>query len=269
MPKKNAKMSNSFLMLGKFALLTSVIILFVGAVGGDTNPPVVGVKPGDWVIYKVTRLGASNLAWIYPNAVWIKVEVLNVSGTKVMFQEICNNGEDESTVNFTGDFRLRKMIGPLNYFIPANMVPGNVLFTSQTYDSDGSHEISVELTLNDTVERNYCGITREVNQLVWSGIRHGEYASLINFSVKNYWDKTTGFLLETQSQEYYINSDYRTSQPSTFGLTVQDTNLWPVKKHSVSPLLLLVPAVAVPIGLAVAASVVLRSWRRSRKVERS
>jgi hypothetical protein len=236
-------------------LLTSVIILFVGAVGGDINPPATGLKPGDWVIYRVTRLGPSNQAWgPYPDAFWIKVEVLNVSWPTLTFREICNNGGSESTSDFTGDFYTTKIMGPLNYFLAPNLVPGDVLFRDGTF----------EIKLNDTLERNYLGVTREVNHVAWTGTMTDPFiGSPLNYTTYDYWDKTTGFLLEMQMQEYHVK--YGALDLSTFGLTVEDTNLWPVQKQqSPSPMLLLVP-----VGLVVATLAVFELRRRSvRKEER-
>jgi len=93
--------------LAALMLIASVVMLAVVAIGScQLGSCTVGVKAGDWVKYSVTRLGPDTVAWGGPTmkrAVWVNVEVQNVSGTIITARETIHltDGSDSiSTISW-------------------------------------------------------------------------------------------------------------------------------------------------------------------------
>lgn len=229
--------------------------------GGNAEADVIGVKHGDWVKYKVTRLGLS-FAWDYSDAVWVKVEVLEVSGTTVTIREIIHDADGSERVrNSSQDLQSGTMF---SYVIAANLGPGDKIGRTPVYVNN---EIEyVDVTLNDTDYRSYGGVTREVNQLKYSRLLKDDFAPyFINGTLERYWDKCTGFLLESKVQKCYIPILEEGAEgeecSSTYWLEIEDTNMWEMEKPPQQSFPWLA---AIPIGAVIVAAVAVK-LRNSRK----
>jgi hypothetical protein len=249
----------------KIIVTVFVLVLLCGIsncsfVNGETGAVTVGVKPGDWVKYEVSRIGESNEAWIYPDAVWINVTVLNVSGTTVQIREIIHYDDgEESTVDFSGDLK-KGYVFHFAYIIQTNLKPGDKVYDSSVYNNKTDSWVPVQLTLNNTAQEDFGGVTRELNQLKWSLIEYTYPGTAthtrwwVNSTVMYRWDKETGFLVEYELQKRDLGFEeyYETHSPSTFKLEIVDTNLWQMKKpQSFWWMLITIPVGTVAIGVGV------------------
>lgn len=252
-----------------FALIFLVVLLFVGVlavafrVSGEADSAIVGVKPGDWVKYSVTRLG-DNLVWVYSEAVWVKVEVLNVSGTTVTVRETVHDEDgSESIRNFSSNLPVHDY-----YIIAANLGPGDKVDTIPV-ETEINKWVYADLTLNDTDYRSYGGVTREVNLLRWSQ-NDTHFWNMANYTSEICWDKATGFLLEEKFQGYLIGYEewYESHQPSTYKMEIVDTNMWKMEKPPQQPWWWLA---VIPVGavIAVAVTVKLRNNRKKNENEKT
>lgn len=243
-----------------FALLLALLTVSPKVFAQDTiEGDVAGVKTGDWAKYKVTRLGSSR-AW-HPammEAVWVKVEVLNVSGTTVTIRETIHDADGSEWVrNSSRDLQSGTMF---SYIIAANLGPGDKIGRTPVYVNNETEYVDV--TLNDTDYRSYGGVTREVNQLKYSRLWEDDFlpGHFINGTLERYWDKYTGFLLEWKIQKYVIGYE---KYPSTFKLEIEDTNMWEMQKPQQSFLWLL----AIPTGAIIVAAVTIKLRNNRKKNE--
>ncbi|MCK4434872.1 hypothetical protein KAU92_05225, partial [Candidatus Bathyarchaeota archaeon] len=232
--------------------LLSALTVFPIVFAQDT---VVGVNPGDWVRYKVTRLGSS-FAWV-EDAVWIEVEVLNVSDTTVTIGETVHDADGSELVrNFSSDL----LSSPAYYFyiIAANLGSGDKVDTFPMWNE--TKLAYVDITLNDTDYRSYGGVTREVNRLKYSYVK-SFFSDMANFTIEEYWDRSTGFLLEKTYQFYLI--DRKLNLWSMYTLKIEDTNMWEMEKPPQSFLWL----AAIPIGAVIVAAVAVKLRNDKKKNE--
>ena len=219
---------------------------------GQNTADIVGVKAGDWVRYEVVNMGAQTI-WrdLYDNALWIKVEVQNVSATNVAVHETkhLRDGKDRIT---TITYDLQSLDTAPAHFIPSiiislNLEPGDVIEQCDIWTANGNWT-NAQLTLNHTTLRNYSGMTREVNVLEFSQcLPYFEYTA--NLTHKCYWDKETGFMLERIEQMAFLG--YAETYVSKVRLEIADTNLW---EKEVQPFLNNSWSLAI-VGLAVTAAV--------------
>ncbi|MDH5494813.1 MAG: hypothetical protein OEY24_03825 [Candidatus Bathyarchaeota archaeon] len=255
------------LLLLSVALLLSLFMVFPKAFGQTVDEfGVVGVKPGDWVKYKVTQLGAPTI-W-YPgmeDAVLVKVEVLNVSGTRVTIQQTIHDADGSEFVGcyYSGsswDLQNDILYGHLcayrRYIIAANFEPGDKIGEYSVWYEDIREFVYVDLTLNDTDLRSYGEVEREVNRLEFTWLAY-EYPFVRNDTLEKCWDKETGFLLEETRQSYVIGYE---NHPSTFKLEIADTNMWEMQK----PQQLLWLLAAIPVGFIIVA-IVAAKRKNNRK----
>ena len=227
---------------------------------GNAEVGVVGVKPGDWVKYSVTRLG-SNLVWVFEEAVWVKVEVLNVSGSTLTVRETIHDADGREFVRNSSWNLLDR-----SYFrdiIATNLGPGDKIFRTHLFVNE-TESMYVDLTMNDTDYRSYGGVTREVNQLRWTEISPYGW-NMANHTYEMYWDKATGFLLEEKLQGYLIGYEewYETHAPSTYWMEIVDTNMWEMQKPQQSFLWL----AAIPVGAVIVAVVTIKLRNNRKKNE--
>jgi len=241
-----------------FALLLALTV-FPIVLAQDT----VGVKAGDWVKYSITRLG-SDFAWV-ENAVWIKVEVLNVADTTVTIRETIHYDDGSELVrNFSSNLPTHH-----RYIIATNLGPGDKMWETRVWFENWTGYVIVDVTLNDTDYRSYGGVTREANQLTYSSrlLKDAFAPYFINGTLEDYWDKRTGFLLEWKIQEWSIPipEEGATGKgcSSTYKMQIADTNMWEMEKP---PQHLPWWLVAVPVGVVIVAAVAVKV-RNNRKNE--
>jgi len=241
-----------------FVLLLDSLMIFPMVFGQNTDEAdAVGVKAGDWVKYKVVRLGSS-VAWDYSDAVWVKVEVLKVSGTTVTIRETVHDADGSELVR---NFSSNLLSSPAYYFyiIAANLGSGDKVDTFPIWNE--TKLAYVDITLNDTDYRSYGGVTREVNRLKYSYVK-SFFSDMANFTIEEYWDRSTGFLLEKTYQFYLI--DRKLNLWSMYTLKIEDTNMWEMEKPSQQSFLWLA---AIPIGAVIAAAVAVKLRNNKKKNE--
>lgn len=250
--------------------LSSVMLGDVLAFNKTSKRDLVGVKVGDWVKYNVIRTGQS-IAWVPPpmeKAVWVKVEVQNVSDTTVVIHETIYLLDGSSNTR-TFSLDLRKEIRFGSYILAANLNKGDKILADRVVAINSTHLKRVkELSVNATVSRSYDGLTREVNLLKWSYLMPF-FQSMYNFTEEYYWDKKTGFLLERIWQVYTLG--YKNASLSTLQLKIAETNIWKMETGDKSMWNQLWPWVAICFGLAVVAGATIfmrlpRNLRRRTEV---
>jgi len=208
-------------------LFLSLLFVSLSALGQNVSEAeLVGVKVGDWVKYNVIRIGPDSVAWTpspMERAVWIKVEVQNVSGTTVTALEIIHltNGSDSvSTISW--DLQNVNTLWR-HFIIAANLGPGDKVGEYTMWMNETEVFKDVDLVLNDTVSRTYGGVTRDVNVLKFSELV-GYFEYWNNNTLEYYWDRETGFLLERIWQTRY--AELGSTPMSTLKLEIADTNMW-------------------------------------------
>lgn len=214
-----------------------------------------GVKAGDWVLYSVTRLGPDKVAWGGPTmkrAVWVKVEVQNVSETVITARETIHltDGSDSIT---TSSWDLQGVGLWVHSIIATNLGPGDKVGDFTLWVNETGEFKDVELTLNNTVSRSYGGVTREVNVLKFSQLV-GFFEWWNNNTLEYYWDRETGFLLEKIWQTRYV--EVGNTSMSTLRLEIADTNMWEMETEEFSSWQRL--AVAIPVGAIIVAAVTIK-----------
>lgn len=246
--------------ISTFALLLALTV-FPIVLAQDT----VGVKAGDWVLYSVKRLGVSNSAWVYSDAVWIKVEVLNVSGTVVTLRETIHYDDGDEDVSI-GLWDVQCDTRRASYFIATDLMPGDKVGEYPILDYQKNKWVNVDLKLNDTEFRTYGGVTREVNPMKFSFVTpyilYDEHTTW-----ERHWDKHTGFLLEEKITVYLLGSERHneTNPESTYNVEIADTNMWEMETEQSFPWQML--ALAVPVGVIIAVATVKLRNKNKKEVE--
>lgn len=250
------------LTLSLFLLMMFISFLVCGQIVAKADS--IGVKTGDWIKYSVVYVGTSTL-WIdlYEKAVWIRVEVENVSASTVSIRETRHLQEDDDIVR-TLSWNLQGPDAHPIHFIPpiivlANLGPGDVVERCDLWITYGDW-VNVELTLNDTSLEDYGGVTREVNVLEFSQtLPYFEYT--VNLTHRCVWDKETGFLLERVGQITLL--DYEGSSASKATLRVADTNLWKMETGAQSQLWMW--ALVGLVSCTIAGGIVLKKISRPKE----
>lgn len=240
------------------ALLLVLLMIFPIVFGQNTD----GVKAGDWVKYSVTRRGPDTVAWGGPTmkrAVWVKVEVQNISGTVITARETTHltDGSDSITMN---SWDLQGVGSWYHFIIATNLGPGDKVGDYTVWVNETGEFKDVDLTLNDTVSRSYGGVTREVNVLKFSELGT-DFGWWRNNTLEYYWDRETGFLLEKIWQSRYV--ELGNTPISTLRLEIADTNMWEMETGESFPWQPL--AVGIPVGAIIVAAVTIKL--RNKKKE--
>lgn len=225
---------DSRLPLRKVTLLVLIVLLLVAflpvvvkEICGEVVSSAVGVRVGDWVKYKVTNSGPGTI-W-YPgteNALWIKVEVIDLSGPTVTVQETVHNknGNEttkESSWNLENDIVSGRLEAYTRFIIAANHSAGDKIGDQAVFWDNNTTPTYVDLILNDTEFRSFGEITKEVNHLNFSYVIP-EGGFWRNDTIEVYWEKQSGFLVELKLQTHHIGyDDYSRST-----LEIEDTNMW-------------------------------------------
>lgn len=208
-------------------LLLSLLFAIPLVLGQNVSgTDLMGVKVGDWVKYNVMRIGPESVAWTPPpmeRAVWIKVEVQDLSGTNVTALEIIHPTDGSDSVStITWDLQDASALW-FHFIIASNLDPGDKVGDYTVWVNETGAFKDVELTLNDTISRAYGGVTREVNVL-----RFTELVSYFGYwnnnTLEYYWDREIGILLERIWQTRYV--ELGSTPMSTLKLEIADTNIW-------------------------------------------
>lgn len=199
------------------ALLTTVIpILAVDY--------TVGVKAGDWIKY-----GEINVSWngteTEPSDItdmkkidWMKEEVKNVSGTEVTIETTVRykNGTTAPSSNSTIDVAT-------GGFIPFLYMPF-LLIAADLKEGDSIWQQSGAGKINGTVTRTYCGASRSVNFEDMTIFIPSLKGQTVSYTVKVYWDKATGVMMELYMSLSATTSTTQGSMEILYKAT--ETNMW-------------------------------------------
>jgi hypothetical protein len=168
-------------------LLSCVFFLNPGQVKASSS---FGVKPGDWIEYKVSTTGTPALGH---DLIWARMEVVNISGTKMWVNIVAEtpNGSLSSAIRDI-DFTIGDVEAWI--IIPSNLNPG-----ASFYDVLTNSTITIQGQKTETI----AGATRTITY-VDTPQRHKE------------WDKATGVYIQT--------SDYLPGY--TVNATAFATNMW-------------------------------------------
>jgi hypothetical protein len=264
-------MNKDIKRLAALVLIASVVIMLAIASTGScqTGTRTVGVKAGDWVKYKVKKLGPEDFAWVPRGAVWFMVEVLNVSGTVVSFRETIHYDDgDEDVRIWSCDVQCETARG--GYFIGADLEPGDKIGEYPIItDITKNAYIYADLKLNDTEFRTYGGVTREVNPVKISFLTP-YYLYDAHLTWERYWDKQTGVLLEKKIYGYFLQYEefgYNMTNPqSTYIMKIAGTNMWEMETEGSFPWQSLAVAISVGVIIVAAVTIKLRNNRKKNGV---
>jgi len=220
-------------MTKKNVLLFTWVLLFLAAltlqyfesVIGEHTPRRAGVEAGDWSKYgdiRVTwntndtnakppqELVATN------NTAWVKLAVLNVTGTVVRYQNLTRFKDGNETTNVAWvDVESGVGTGLLD-FIAANLTEGEGLYTD---------EPNSKMTFNETIEREYLGAQRFANHLSLNFTYQNSTSSqMIQYAFDFYWDRETGIITERQASILNRTGDFVTSWSRADKIV--ETSLW-------------------------------------------
>ncbi len=207
-----------------FLLVLSLsLITVIGSVSADV---FVGVKKGDWIEYNVTYTGSPPEGH---EVSWARMEVSGVQGTAISLF-ITTTAPNGTSYNEIITLDLDKGVLGDDFLIPANLRDGDTFF-----DKSVGY-----ITIGSVEARPYAGTIR----VVVSGSK-GQNV--------DYWDQSTGFLLEGISS--YPNY--------TMTVKVDKANLWQTQQAGSDPMVFYAAAAVIIIALAIAVVLVTR---RKKKV---
>ncbi len=214
----------------KLWLIQAFLLILICSVSAIALANVsVGVKQGDWVEYNVTFTGSPP---IEHDAVWAKMEIINVDGAKVnaTFVSRLANG---STLNVQEDldFETGRLIDM--FVVPSGLDVGGTF-----YDKTVGN-----VTIGGVEIRSYSGTSRTVVR-----------AEVLD--TQWFWDKISGVTLEART----ANSVY------TLNTIAVNTNIWSPRILGLDPIVLYVLMILVVIGILCVAIVFL--VRRKQRLNR-
>lgn len=223
-------------------LMATLTMTFVLSFTAFSFAEQVGVSVGDWVKYEVIRQGKSTAAWTEDwDAEWIKIEVLNVSGSSVNVLRTWYY-QDGKTYNCTHNIDVMKLEGDYCYVTRANLTVGDEVF-DETFRMVFNNTVRI----SQITSRTYGGENREAcfTELSYSQPYFGD---MLNVHEKYWWDRETGVLLETTSETTIER--FGNDSKSTQSLIVAETSLW--ETHTppspILPLAVLGVSLAVVVG---------------------
>lgn len=216
-----------------------IVLLFAGflpvvinEISSEVASSAVGVKVGDWVKYKVMKSGPDTIWWPgMENALWVKVEVADLSIATVTVQQTVHNenGNEEikeSSWNLENDRPGGStLMAYSRYIIAANHSAGDKIGEQPVFLNNSTTPTLVDVILNDTELRNYDGTTKEVNHMKFTWLIQ-EGAFVRNDTIEACWEKHSGFMVEFCQQSYLLYPTGYEDKVSEFALEIEDTNMW-------------------------------------------
>ncbi|HVP17018.1 MAG TPA: hypothetical protein VMT42_06600 [candidate division Zixibacteria bacterium] len=191
-------------------ILTAFIVLPVPVQAVDYIP---GVKVGDWIKY------GSSVTWTgngtEPSSIteekkidWLKMEVVNVSGTLVYVNTTLhyNNGTQipqNTTVDVSGSSQYSSGF----FLIAANLKSGDAITTQANL-----------VKINQTITRPYVLASRNVNVVNVTTVYQGQTST-----TTIYFDQSTGFMVEIYSKSPDYNNPGAYAELS---IKATETNMW-------------------------------------------
>jgi hypothetical protein len=178
----------------------------------------IGVSVGDWVKYKIVRGGDTNTAWMgdYEFDDWIRIEVLNVSGTLVSLHE-AHWQRGGGFRNITTQVDLAKDGGEFQLTF-AGFGVGDIIPCE-----DWQKAFNVTFMIKEEATRLYCGENRTVLK---TEIFYSEpYAGyILDTREEFWWDKGTGILVDKIFET--VIHGYEQTTKSFAGFSIEQTSLW-------------------------------------------
>jgi hypothetical protein len=179
MPTVKSKMT----LFLQFVVLVFLAFLVVPANSIGKSP---GVSVGYWVKYgSITATGIKYIGSGFSETEWIKIEVVEVSGTEVTFSisRTFKNGSIEKGADIISDVDTGWATGGLtwrNHFLIAANLIQNETFTT----------IGINVLISKTENRSYAGMDRTVNIVNYTESEDYYYELFMVY------DQISGFLLE-------------------------------------------------------------------------
>jgi hypothetical protein len=204
-------------------MLTFLLLALVGAASAQTG--TVGVTVSNTFKYSVNVIWSSNDPTATPSTdlenlnktQWMQVAVTAVSGTNITGQITAHyqNGTEITSGGWI-DIAAGNSENLTAWFISANLVAGDSMYTSSPYNTE---------TINETVPRTYPNGVRDTNHVNITG---ASASVLGNLSLANnlYWDKSTGVLVELSVEESNQTGTYTTNWSED--VQISDSNVWTV-----------------------------------------
>jgi len=204
----------------KIILLTLVLVFLLSAmvVTSSAQPRIVGVSEGDWFKYgEITVSWSSN----DPNATvpdhlnesneteWLYGVVADVYGTNITIQTVAHyrNGTEKTESGYvdidTGDGNMTI------WAISANLEANDTVYTSVDYST---------WRINETIVRTYPDGVRDTNHLNMT-VEQSETDYYYYNSMRFYWDKPTGIIVEVYYDWINQTGDYLTTWSMLFRIT--------------------------------------------------
>jgi hypothetical protein len=234
-----------------FALLAIGLVLPEKSPIGFAPLAPIGVREGDWVEYshsfyhEYPDTRAQPKIVIHDNDYKTTVRILDVTGTNLTFEEDRRylNGSIALLQTVSGNPNEPHYQHPLfrinDLFMPAGLEAGNYVPQTLAFPDSQDQYVSVPWTqyINETVEKTFLGVTREVNHIYWNHHIRGNSSDgkkTFDYYVEQdgYYDKSTGVMLQWFHNDSKIVRRKDTGEEyvlaGTYDYKVSDTNLWSV-----------------------------------------
>lgn len=216
---------------------------------GVSKGDLVGVKVGDWVKYSVSSTGPIGMPEGYVD--WIRIDVQNASSPFVVFRRTTHfKSGNENNDTIITDLRIDTAS---MYIIATNHNVGNRVLVERFN----------EIFINDTVSKNYLGVNREAYKSIYS-FDTSFFNDRLHGTQEWYWDKQTGFLLETNRSVFIIG--YENTTLSRWSMEIASTNLWEINSQPLSSQLRLLTLMGVPIGITIVITFI-KIRKKTKKIE--
>jgi hypothetical protein len=268
-------------------LLSQIFLVPQKVENGFAPSAHIGVREGDWVEYHYsfyyespdTRERETKIV-IHDNEYKTTVRILDVTGPNVTFEEDRRylNGSIAFLQIVTGNPNEPHYKHPLvrinDLFIPAGLEAGNYVPQTLAFPDSQDNYVLVPWAqyINETVEKTFLGVKREVNHIYWKRYICGNSSdgkSTFDYFVEMdaHYDKSTGVMLQwfynyskmvrrkDTGKEYVL--------AGTYDYKVSDTNLWSIPlwmRREVQ--------IATAASLSLLVLLVLWRWRK-QKVSRA
>lgn len=196
-----------------------MFIISLLAVSSFPAEATVGVKSGDWAKYSFSWSWQSTFEGLPESSdlksiEWVRFEVESVFENDVT-ANVTNHFENGTETSSILSGNILTQTGNLAMmFIQAELEQGDSIRVATS--GTGS---TATFTIDETVSRDYVGVTREVNYLNVSFSSAGNVIHIFG-----YWDKATGVVCEIEETVFYHYGQEKTTY--TMSLTLTDTNLW-------------------------------------------
>ena len=247
-------------MKNRSKLMFGLLLLVIGLVPPEKGeaimapPAYIGVREGDWVEYSFSfyyespdtyrRVSETGIL-IHDNDYKTTVRILDVTGTNVTFEEDRRylNGSIAFQQTITGNPNEPHYHHPLfrvnNLFMPAGLEAGDYVPQTLAYPDSQDNVVQTPWAqyINETVEKTFLGVKREVNHIYWKRYIRGNSSNgkkTFDYYQERdgYYDKSTGVMLQWFYNYSKIYRRVDTGEEyvlrGTYDYKVSDTNLWSV-----------------------------------------